>query len=346
MNSKTITRNMALVLSLLAALLAGCRRDYDEPTLPQGQPEDHRASFAGGETLRLPVSATAPSWSPSDSGEVQYYVDEKGNKIPKSYYIVYCDIFYKLDWIRSQLRKHIVPPEFGSKLKNVRKELELATTGITHDGNYKVADEALKLLEHGLQHYLAEGELAASGAQVSSAPWSLGKGAMQRYIDAGALGFGAKSIANTMPDPGPDTGTDLSRPDASLEIDTGGTSKALTRRQRTAIAIALQYTTDYGRSPHECAESDWSKAAVKINTLGDQLYLIKTGANRDNGSTVAIAPNSGSDTNVGVFNDSGVTGRRNGADLPGVPAPTGDPFLTTSPNMRSPGQTPGGASTP
>jgi hypothetical protein len=346
MNAKTIALNGCLALSALSLLLAGCRRDYGAGFYSPGDGSEHRASFTVGDNLTPPGQSWSPPAAPADGVDLQTYVDEQGHKIPKSYYIVYCDIFYKLDWVRSQLRKGIIPPEFGTKLKNVRKELNLATTGIARDGNYKVADEALTLLETGLQHYLAEGELAASGAQIRSAPWTVGRGAMQRYVDSGALGFGAKSIANTLPGPGSDAAPDRSSPDTQLELEVGGTSKTLTRRQQNAIEIALHYATDYQRSPHDCAQADWTKAAVKINTLGDQLYLLTTRANRDGGVAITVKPNSSSDVTAGIFDGAGGTARRSGADLPGAPAPTGDPFVSAAPGTQSPGRSTTGSQTP
>ena len=326
-NPVMIGRFSLAAAALGFALLTGCHRQFVDRTKLQSTVETHRMAFNDIDRLRI-STGSAGTVAPSGVEPIaESYTDPTGHKVPKTYYIIYCDIYWRLNWFRQELKKGDVPEDFTTKLANVRKELIEATAGLSHDGNYRVADEALTHLEIGWKHYQAAEDLVAAGAQCSSAPWSAGALAMQQFIESGGLGFGMKSLANA-----PQSPTDPNAAGALSASDPGyaaGNVERLTPKQKRAIDVAVQYAGEFHGPPEECARVEWSTAVEKINKLRDQLWMMNKGPNRDSGSIVDIRPNPGA---------SGLSGERvvntyikNGTDLPGSSAPVGDPFRSPIP---------------
>lgn len=325
--SRSRTISITCALSFIA--LSGCQMRHDSGGPLLNEMNSHRTTFSGANEVRVRTGyQIAPASDPGIDPSAPVYSDETGRKVPRSYYVLYCDIYWRLNWIRGELRKGHVPPGFDLKLDNVRRELKEATVGVVHDDNYRVADNALTLLQSGWEHYLADQRLVDAGAQAKSAPWGAGMMAMQQFIDMGGFGFGAKSLANAPLDASVSGGA---VPDAT---ELSGVSKLLTPPQERAIAVALQYAGSYRMSPHDCATNDWSKAVEKINKLRDQLWL--TNQSPDQGNTVSVAP---AQALPRINTDLRQMSRgydKNGTDLPGSAAPAGDPFLLPTPYTAPP----------
>jgi hypothetical protein len=322
-------RTLVLVLPTLV-LAAGCHKEYNDPTKLQSTAASHQASFNEVESLKLPGSSLPDAGPSIGDADPDYYVDENGHRVPKSYYIIYCDIYWRLNWIRQQLRHGIVPERLGDKIENVRKELTQATAGIAHDGNYRVAHEALTFLESGWNHYEAEQALADGGVQSLSAPWSSGAVAMRTFIDAGGFGFGVKPVgAASIPAPG---ASDDPLTQAAAGTPVGADTANLTPRQERAIEVAVRYAGEYHRSPRDCAQDEWSRAVERINKLRDQLWMMNKANSKDNGTAVDVRPSSDIGSAAGDFHRTGNAYTKNGTDLPGTSAPTSDPFQSASPS--------------
>src|SRR5260221_9828867 len=95
MNPKAMALQTTLVRSVLSILLPGCEKEYGAPYVQQGSLEGRGATFSASESAPLPAQNWGGSSAPAEAGDLQYYVDEQGHKVSKTYYVVYCDIFYK-----------------------------------------------------------------------------------------------------------------------------------------------------------------------------------------------------------------------------------------------------------
>ena len=342
MNNRLSNGSCGLALFALSlSSLTGCHKDPMDHTKLHSTAETHHEVFGSEvDPLRLNTGPVGGGYGYGGGGEIveRVYIDDTGHKVPKSYYIMYCDIYYRMNWIRQELKKGSVPPDFGRKLANVRRELKEGTAGIARDGNYRVADEAITYLETGWKHYQAAEALVAAGAQTSSAPWSVGALAMQQFIENGGFGFGAKLLANASLNAAPAGGTQSALDAASAGALDTGTTTGLSGRQERAIAVAIRYARDFHKSPRECAVSEWAMAVEKINKLRDQLWLMNKSNTHDSGSLVDVRPSTGTTATApaGDFEQITNTYSKNGTDLPNTPAPVGDPFRLPPPTTSTP----------
>lgn len=284
--AKLRRKQPASVLAMCAALclLSGCHRRGDDPTKLRRAYDLHKTNFNQIQQLHNPTeralaqSVGTSGQSDPSLGSGQGYLDGFGHRVPRQYYTIYCDIYWKLNWIRGELRKGHVPRDLEDKLDKVSREASDATIGMRRDGNYTACVEALKHLKKGLEHYRARCVLDAAGAQVGSAPWGSGSIAMQEYIDAGSMGFGEKRrIESAASDPTLSGAEPITAP-----------APELTLLQRRAVRIAMDYAEGPHISPQIAERDEWRKAIEQINKLRDQLWQMNKANNRDAGTYIDL----------------------------------------------------------
>lgn len=338
-----VSSSRPLVALLLAAcsLLTGCKRNYNDAHKLPSTTDSHMTQMnqinpltdmSTGHAYNSPFHPGRGSLPGSDSSQdtADYYTTEDGHKIQKTYYTVYADIYWKLNWIRLQLVEGRIPSELPQRLSKLRKELVEMSANIAHDGNYTVADEALSHLEKGAQHLVVIDTLRDAGATVFAAPWSSGSIAMQGYIDAGSFGFGGKSIANsplasTRRSSDDDDSGDVRRTYTQVSV-----SAPLTPMQRRAISTALAYADQYHTPPEVLMKQEWNEAVTLINKLRDQLWLMNQPQNSDNGSIVNVQPDKSPSASFSEGGRFSTSYSKSGTDLPIGSAPAGDPFSVPS----------------
>ena len=185
-------------------------------------------------------------------------------------YVDKADVYWKLNWLRRHLGDPTLPEDFEKAIKLSR---EIMTTA-EHDKNYRLADDALTLLESGLKHYRAAQALRAANTDTILIPWSGGVEAVQRAIDRGVLGFGEKRQTAAR-------AAARDEDDSPLRPAASGEAPALPPAQQKIIDLILEYARRYRAAPDMMRRSDWTNAAQKINRLRDELGLMNRPENRE-----------------------------------------------------------------
>ena len=192
-------------------------------------------------------------------------------------YIDKADVYWKLNWLRKHLHDRMLPPEFERAITKAQTQLE----DTVHDKNYQLGDDAIKHLKRGLEGFRDAELLRTANINVLLVPWSSDDVAVQRFVDGGGLGFGARSGAASGRTTR-DAHTPLYRrlPAAPPE--------ALSPTQEKILAVVKKYARDYRISPDTLRAHEWDAAAEKIDHLRDELGLMNRRENSDDSSRPAV----------------------------------------------------------
>jgi len=205
------------------------------------------------------------------------------NEQPMSYYTAICDVYWKLNWIRKELRQGTVPYNMLDEIHKNRVTLER----VTRCGNYDLAAEAMDRLENGLAHLACLRTMRAAHIDVRHMPWEADQQSAKELLDldhradvpASALRLSHRSTGEDDDDEPimsvtrPIVGEPTSDPAHSL-----------------AVSLTLDYQNRYHRSPQQLMQEEWESAIRKINRLRDNLALQNREQNSDgDGADVSIA---------------------------------------------------------
>ena len=214
-NSLLLRRGMAVVSLLALGLLTGCEQtapatSTDEEEMKDVQikrmPMDPRLSLrrdvaTGKPAQFLPdahpnptvLSGMVPNANvPVGSAYGGGHTDAQGRaRGADSDYIGKADVYWKLNWLRKHLHDRMLPAEFERAILKAKTELE----DTVHDKNYQTGDEAIKHLKRGLEGFRDAELLRNANINTLLVPWSSDDVAIQRFIDGGGLGFGARAAA-------------------------------------------------------------------------------------------------------------------------------------------------------
>lgn len=282
------------------------------PMTPMDNPVPGKNLFAGV------VPSVSTNYNPGFRGADADYIDK-------------ADVYWMLNYIRRVIL-YGLPSDIPNTPENLREELVKVVTkarkqleDANHDANYDLAVEAVRRLDKSIEHLTAQQKLEAAHISLRSIPWGTGVDSVQKYIDSGRLGFGAKkeesevgSLSRSM---------DISDDEDDL-MDAkplGGRRASalsgLTRAQEEAIGLVLAYEKDYHTGPDKMVQREWSAAIEKINQLRDNLGLMDRDENKDGNSATPNPMLNDNPANFGVKNVVPIP--EVGKDLPGSKSPPG-----------------------
>ncbi len=222
-----------------------------------------------GKDLFRGVVATASSpYYPGFRGGDADYVDK-------------ADAYWMLNWIRKALLEGPLPIEFPDAVQKAKKRLEETEK----DANYTLGEEAVQHLEQGLKYWDDVQKLNAAHVRRQMIPWGAGVDSMQRFIDNGGLGFGAKRADSNADSLSRDDDSEEDTPTFAKDQNRALASEALTHPQEEAIALLLDYEKQYHTSPEQMMQREWKAAITKINQLRDNLGLMGRKENSDGDSS-------------------------------------------------------------
>ncbi|MCS6777511.1 MAG: hypothetical protein RMJ43_14460 [Chloroherpetonaceae bacterium] len=304
---RTVWCSLLPGIAVLGIVLNGCRPDPTDPRLelepikleqmPRSRPPSQITDIGTGlplpqvepgplEMPRMDVvtgarSGIAPRWNRMYEAYTPMAPGMRGSDAD---YIDKADVYWKLNWIRKQLQAGTIPPNLADAIARTRQQLETTQ----RDKNYRIAERAIQLLEEGMEHLQARRTLVAAGVASDLIPWSLGREAVQRYIDEGRLGFGSAAKRASLR---PGTADAKESPAQSYWRQQRNTlTSTLTARQQSTIALILEYAEKYRASPDTMLQRVWQKAIERINELRDELGLMNRNENRDSNSTYVPRP--------------------------------------------------------
>lgn len=295
------TRPLYAIGLIGLVLLTGCPRRYNYIRMPKmsrvkyirnTNDIDAMKTSAKGTDMR-PVRYTPPRGRAAAAAvgvsAAGVYYTKDGQKVGRDYYTSYCHVYWRLNYLRLLITKGSLPHDFAQIVADIRKELDELTSTITRDGNYTVADDAMKKYEGGLIHLAAHRDLLSSGANLTSAPWSLGKTAMQDYIDNGLFGIGAKTNESiyTIPKQYDD---DEDVYNSTINANQNKPKQQLSAQEKRAIGFALAYADKYQRPPRDMMKKDWKDAIIFTNKLRDQLWMMNRTGNTDGAEQISVNP--------------------------------------------------------
>jgi len=227
-------------------------------------------------------------------------------------YIGKADVYWMLNYIRRVIL-YGLPSDIPNTPENLREELVKVVTKArkqleeaNHDGNYDLAVEAVKHLDKSIEHLTAQQKLEAVHVSLRAIPWGTGSDSVQKYIDSGGLGFGAKKEESGLGNLSRSLDGDEDDDDLLNARPLGGTRSAapsgLTRAQEEAIDLVLTYERNYHTGPDKMVRREWSAAIEKINRLRDNLGLMNRDENKDGDSATPNPMLNDDPSNIGVKN--------------------------------------------
>jgi hypothetical protein len=303
------------LLGLLLAGLNGCSREHHDGDkflqetmhpIEIKQLDTHADPLTAGPQHPLnydPPKSTLPgaaSWAGPST-------DATENATGAHYYVDFCDIYWKLNWMRKALLGGSVPYNMQDEIEKMFKKLK----NLRHDGNYTVAYEALARMQKGLEHLACLRTMHAAQINDLEVPWEAGTAAVQQYFDRNPTEADAEVSLN-LPTHTHAIGDDdddnvaIGHPLPSATDLAPNTAASAARNQ--AKSMVLDYVTRYRFSPRTLMQREWEAAIHKTNRLRDNLALRNREQNNDGDSTnvdLAVTIGAGDYGNIHVPENAG-----------------------------------------